>query len=265
MQSSIAQNEVLFSSEGLSLISFDRLYSLKSALSAYSKTGSPLRLEDAVDELRRLILANNGCKVTRSDLLRSYDWLSVSHSAINDLDLMYRRAYGGPDKLGAISGLTNKKVHSLPSPQLVQPIESADSADIDVREENGDETDFLMCTIQICKPPSPRLPVLRLQTSFDKPPQLGENGGQQEQQELDSDSTPRAADSLPIMLQPWSHSIDQLLSADVLSPNRNSMRVGPVTPNGYDDISPITRGEWGFLMVDKALEGSGRTVAVENW
>ena len=22
----------------------------------------------------------------------------------------------------------------------------------------------------------------------------------------------------------------------------------PITPNGYDDISPITRGEWGFFM-----------------
>jgi hypothetical protein len=36
-------------------------------------------------------------------------------------------------------------------------------------------------------------------------------------------------------------------------------RVGPMTPNGYDDISPITRGEWGLLMVQK----SGRTVNVE--
>lgn len=26
-------------------------------------------------------------------------------------------------------------------------------------------------------------------------------------------------------------------------------KAGPATPNGYDDISPITRGEWGFLMV----------------
>jgi hypothetical protein len=34
-------------------------------------------------------------------------------------------------------------------------------------------------------------------------------------------------------------------------------RVGPMTPNGYDDISPITRGEWGFLMF-----GKGRTAGV---
>jgi hypothetical protein len=35
-------------------------------------------------------------------------------------------------------------------------------------------------------------------------------------------------------------------------------RVGPTTPNGYDYISPITRGEWGMLMF-----GKGRTVGVE--
>jgi hypothetical protein len=34
-------------------------------------------------------------------------------------------------------------------------------------------------------------------------------------------------------------------------------RVGPMTPNGYDDISPITRGEWGFLMF-----GKGKTAGV---
>ena len=48
-----------------------------------------------------------------------------------------------------------------------------------------------------------------------------------------------------------------------LSPDRGFGDVGPMTPNGYDDISPITRGEWGFMMVDNALQG-GRTVAVET-
>uniref|UniRef100_A0A0D2XZK9 DUF7582 domain-containing protein n=1 Tax=Fusarium oxysporum (strain Fo5176) TaxID=660025 RepID=A0A0D2XZK9_FUSOF len=62
IHSSIIQNEVLFCSEGLTVLSLDRLYSLKSALSSYSKTKSHLRLEDAVDELRRIILVTNGCQ-----------------------------------------------------------------------------------------------------------------------------------------------------------------------------------------------------------
>ncbi|GAO14056.1 hypothetical protein UVI_02038500 [Ustilaginoidea virens] len=102
---SIVQNEVLFSSDGLTLLSLDRIYSIKSALAAYAKSKSPLRLEDAVDELRRYVLANSGAKVTKSDLLRSYDWLNVGTGAVSDLDRMYRRAYGGPDQVGAISGL----------------------------------------------------------------------------------------------------------------------------------------------------------------
>jgi hypothetical protein len=40
--------------------------------------------------------------------------------------------------------------------------------------------------------------------------------------------------------------------------------MGPTTPNGYDDISPITRGEWGFLMVDDKFQGA-KTVKVETW
>lgn len=36
-------------------------------------------------------------------------------------------------------------------------------------------------------------------------------------------------------------------SSLVLPPQHDNL--GPATPNGYDDISPITRGEWGFLMV----------------
>lgn len=36
---------------------------------------------------------------------------------------------------------------------------------------------------------------------------------------------------------------------------------GPSTPNGYDDISPITRGEWGFLMGGGA-SGVGRQAGV---
>ncbi|KAL2271631.1 hypothetical protein VTJ83DRAFT_1002 [Remersonia thermophila] len=36
-------------------------------------------------------------------------------------------------------------------------------------------------------------------------------------------------------------------------------RIGPLTPNAYDDISPITRGEWGLLMM-----GKGRTVQIET-
>jgi len=42
----------------------------------------------------------------------------------------------------------------------------------------------------------------------------------------------------------------EILALSPVSPyqNENDESGGPMTPNGYDDISPITRGEWGFLM-----------------
>lgn len=46
---------------------------------------------------------------------------------------------------------------------------------------------------------------------------------------------------------------------------RLNAHLGPMTPNGYDDISPITRGEWGLLMISGDGWGAkGRTAAVET-
>ncbi|KAH9900483.1 hypothetical protein F4778DRAFT_144731 [Xylariomycetidae sp. FL2044] len=129
---SILQNEVLFSTEGLTLLALDRLYCFKAALAAYSRslssssssssssscastvtaavaggtTGgmntSRVVLEDAVDALRRLVLFNGGRPVARADLHRSYDFLGVVGArALEDVERMYRRAYGGVGRVGA--------------------------------------------------------------------------------------------------------------------------------------------------------------------
>lgn len=262
VHSSIAQNEVLFSSEGLTLVSLDGLYSLKSALSSYSKTKSPMRLEDAVDELRRLVLANNGCKVCRSDLVRSYDWLSISNSAMSDLDRMYRRAYGGPAEVGAISGMS-----SFAERAIQEPVIRTDDESDEGEEEDVDLMLPIMAVKQIGKTPSPKAPALKLQTNFAQPqPKPLLQIDDDDEDENDGDRTARPTDNAPIMFQPWNTgSIDQVLSAvDILSPAESVMRMGPMTPNDHDDISPTTRGEWGFLMVDNAFQG-GRTVRVETF
>jgi hypothetical protein len=264
---SVIQNEVLFASEGLTLVALDGLYSLKAALSAYSRTKCSLRLEDAVDELRRLVLASNGRKVLKTDLLRSYDWLSVSHHAIKDLDGMYKRAYGGPEGMGAISGMVPRanREHIILEPAIRTEADTQDTTEFYSSEIQNDCTIGIAITkdINIHKPlpkaPSPKAPQLKLQTNFDPPKSKFEDDTE------DEDLTARPSDTnVPIMLQPWSCSIDEVMSAGVLSPNgRGSMKLGPRTPNGYEDISPTTRGEWGFLMVDDKFQGA-RTVAVET-
>lgn len=234
----------------MTILTLDRLYSLKAALSAYSKFRSPLRLEDAVDELRRLILTNNGRKVTKADLLRSYDWLSVSHSAVTDLDRMYKRAYGGPEEIGAISGMSVTRTQLVPEPVIRSEDEPGDE---------GPEEYTIGIALTTQESPKllvPKAPVLKLQTSFDSPPKKQEDAGDE-----DGDRTAKPSDWLPIMLQPWNaSSIDEVLSP---GPGPSPARLGPRTPNGYDDISPTTRGEWGFLMVDDAFQGA-KTVTVET-
>lgn len=90
------QNELVFSSTGLSLLTLDHLYTFKAALSSYAATQSSCMLEDAVDELRRLVLAQCGRKLRKSVLQSNFTWLGpVSDSALSDVSRMYRRAYGG--------------------------------------------------------------------------------------------------------------------------------------------------------------------------
>lgn len=220
--------------------------------------------------------------MTKADLLRSYDWLSVSSSAVSDLDKMYRRAYGGPDEVGAISGLP-APAHRVMVPEPVIRSDDDDGFISDFEDDpnlSPTQIGLAVTTFEMTKPPSPKGPVLKLQTNFDTRPVLKskwdyddedkENSAVSEKRDMgdeeeeeDGDRTARPLETLPMGFTPWSTSIDHVLSAGVTSPGGNSIRDGPMTPNGYDDISPITRGEWGFLMVDDAFQG-GRTVAVET-
>ncbi|KAK4123810.1 hypothetical protein N657DRAFT_573141 [Parathielavia appendiculata] len=96
---STAQHESLFSSEHLTLLSLDHLYTFRTALQAYARTKASCRLEDAVDELRRLFLANGRRAVRKSALLAAYRWLDpVNDAALADVCRMYERAYGGIEK-----------------------------------------------------------------------------------------------------------------------------------------------------------------------
>lgn len=54
-----------------------------------------------------------------------------------------------------------------------------------------------------------------------------------------------------------------LLADEEAKEDRGPHRRGPVTPNGFEDITPVTKGEWCFLMVSDGWKGA-RTVAVET-
>ncbi|KAJ4424326.1 hypothetical protein N0V82_001026 [Gnomoniopsis sp. IMI 355080] len=107
LHSSILQNEVLHSSDGMTLLSLDHLYTFKTALSHYAATrsepSSHFRLEDAVDELRRYVLSSTAGRrrLLKSTLVQAYDWLGpVNDAALAAVTEMYSRAYGAETDMG---------------------------------------------------------------------------------------------------------------------------------------------------------------------
>ncbi|KAG6026403.1 hypothetical protein E4U19_002661 [Claviceps sp. Clav32 group G5] len=409
---SVIQHQVLFSSDGLTILALDRLYSLKAALASYARIKTPLRLEDAVDELRRYVLAGNGAPVTKSHLFCAYDWLNVGPGAVADLDSMYKRAYGGPDQVGAIAGIEpiarppaplpplrandefsaagspchdrqrclsssgnglricpetdgyalaghsdgdlelhpdqnhdHDRQHYL-SPLMQEPcvrpetdghlLAGYQDGDLELHpdqdhdrqhylsplmqeprirpepdgyaltvyqdedpELNPDQIGLAITTYSDTRKPAPvsRGPALRVQSDFQsasRPLVLRSKWGYEdddddehetsngtgngtnndschrytavEQQGLEMHRTARF--QAPAMgFVPWkSRSMSRLRGVgvgvgSVPIPEETPMCRGPVTPNGYDDISPITRGEWSFLMVDEP-SAKGRTGTV---
>ncbi|KAK3954184.1 hypothetical protein QBC32DRAFT_94473 [Pseudoneurospora amorphoporcata] len=116
---SLAQNEVLFGpsssssgAAGLRLLSLDHLYTFRSALQCYTRTVNHKpsvsrsiahrRLEDAVDELRRLVLGNGCQKLKKSCLVGAYARFMdpVSNRSLEEVGRMYGRAYARRDYSG---------------------------------------------------------------------------------------------------------------------------------------------------------------------
>ncbi|KAG6014847.1 hypothetical protein E4U54_004773 [Claviceps lovelessii] len=337
---SVIQHDVLFSSDGLTILSLDRLYSLKAALASYTRHKSPQRLEDAVDELRRYVLASHGAKVTRSDLCRAYDWLNVGPGAVADLDGMYRRAYGGPDQVGAIAGVESETVTppSPPSPpsrlsRLSPPAHSAHPPPpppIHLDHDNPAVDDYASSFLQdqdvevlpehiglavttfsetTTRTPSPapanqtRPLVLRSKWGYeddeddeddDDDDDDNDNDNDDDDDDEDDDDVKDNASSNSsihshhkntppppqlhhpspppststvgfVPLQPSFLDDRNLRGAGTasFSPDDNASMplLGPTTPHAHEDISPITRGEWGFLMAGR---GSSRTVKVDT-
>ncbi|KAH8673875.1 hypothetical protein BX600DRAFT_509105 [Xylariales sp. PMI_506] len=353
---SIRQNEVLFSSEGLTLLGLDRLYAFKTALAAYARTmllqspprrarvdqqdgsggtaADTTRLEDAVDELRRLMLVGGGRRhqqqqpLARADLYRTYPWIGVSAGALSDVEGMYRRAYGGPEQIGAFE-LGSVTGGSAEERKAKLPAKSASSLFLSPLPSPT----TLHVPLKLGTPPgSPhgKGPALKLQTTFDKPlmaapksrakkakkavaaaPGAGASdvvelqirieaydgeeedaeGGEDDDCE-DGDLTARPMccstsgggihHGLPFrsgLAAPAS--IDEMLQAQKLQPRKDlggpvsplaaasrssqMSRLGPITPNGYDDISPITRGEWGFLFSGDGWKAGKKAAVVETW
>jgi hypothetical protein len=203
---SLQQNEILFSSEGLTLLSLDHVYTFKCTLHTYSRTLSPYDLTLSVDELRRLVLAQQGRRITKGYLMRAYELLGVSLSALVDVNEGYKTAYGGLKREGGIE-VQNEERRSPPPFNTNFAIHETTQIRLDVGFASDDERSL----VAVRESASGR-----------------EQSGVEEFRE-----------------------------------DRGPHRRGPMTPNGFEDLTPITKGEWCFLMVGDGWS-RGRTVAVET-
>lgn len=250
-------------------MSLDRLYSLKCALATYCRTGLPARLEDAVDELRRLVLTHKGAMVARSTLLRSFDWLSVSHTAIVDLDRMYRRAYGGPEQVGAISGMTDFVQAPIVRTFELDPIPDSTSSDWNQNPTIG----IAITTMEPARLPLPNdfisEPRARLRSGSTATSIRPETAGRGPPPAL-STASPEA---LPLLVdaidEQNSSSIDEVLSGSATltprDPTTSSAAPWPLAPDKYhDNMAPMARDEWGIFVADRTFL-NGRRVVVETW
>lgn len=187
-----------------------------------------------MDELRRLVLVQNERRITKGYLIRAYDWLGVSLAALVDVNEGYKVAYGGTERKGGI------EVSDL-EPKSPPPL----------------RTTF---------PTSPGSPMRRMKLSLqctDIPP-------------------PRPLPAPEISVSPGG-TVRNLIGdevevgesakgKDASFPNgfardgkmdRGPHYRGAVTPNGFEDITPVTKGEWCFLMVGDGWK-EARTAAVET-
>ncbi|CZR61663.1 uncharacterized protein PAC_11560 [Phialocephala subalpina] len=215
---SLTQNEILFSSEGLTLLSLDHVYTFKCQLHTYSRTLSPTDLTSAVDELRRLVLAQHGRRITKGYLMRAYDWLGISLAALVDVNEGYKVAYGGKERFGGIE-VQNEERQSPP------PL----------------KTNFEMKEIRR----------MRIKVGFgDRSPSTSSNCGSESGDEaIQVGESAKGKDTLPV--------------EEELREDRGPHRRGPTTPNGFEDITPVTKGEWCFLMVGDGWKDA-KTAAVET-
>ncbi|KAG4425598.1 hypothetical protein IFR04_001295 [Cadophora malorum] len=227
---SLTQNEVIFSSEGLTLLSLDHVYTFKCHLHTYSRTLTPTDLTLAVDELRRLVLSQNGKRITKGYLMRAYEWLGVSLAALVDVNEGYKVAYGGKERFGGID-VQNEERRSPP------PLKTNFAAG----EVGG-----------------MRKMKLSLSVNFAS---VSEVGSSRESACESTCSENEAKTLVSVDVGESAKGIDK--GVEELREDRGPHRRGPMTPNGFEDITPVTKGEWCFLMVGEGWK-EAKTAPVET-
>lgn len=237
---SLTQNSTLFSSEGLTLLALDHVYTFKCHLHTYSRTLSPSDFTLSVDELRRLVLAQQGRRITKGYLMRAYDWLGVSLAALVDVNEGYKVAYGGEQRWGGIEVLDEERK----SPPPLKTTFGAEARKIKVPSPIITEGNTgLGGSVRPLTPPW----VMRrlthegeIRPSAAREVQVGES----------AQGVDKAVESVfKSDMGSRAKTPDAFVDPATFPEDRGPHRRGATTPNGFEDITPVTKGEWLCLMV----------------
>lgn len=131
VQQSLTQKEIVYSSEGLTLLAVDFLFGLKSKMNSLVGTNSIKDLDHAVALLRRLALIYRGRPLTKGILASSYSTIQVPDSILVKVNATYEWKY----HIRGIAGI-NDEFLGWKRGGRVDLDQSFSS------EDEGDETDF---------------------------------------------------------------------------------------------------------------------------
>lgn len=193
------------------------MYTLKLTLSSYSRllsTGARaaekrVALGKAMDELQLLVISQRGKGVAKAYLIRAYDHLPVSASALRDINKNYLAHFGSTGR-PPITG-----VEAEVSLVVVVPGGGRSAREMPLRDM-----------------PLREVPVREVPLR-----------------------------EMPLREMPLRETRGSTQSIETMRYSRGTYSRGPMTPNGWDDITPITRGEWNFFVAD----GLPKVGAVEAW
>lgn len=145
--------------------------------------------------------------------MRAYDWLGVSLAALVDVNEGYKTAYGGEMRWGGIE-VADEERRSPAPPTLRTDFAGSGIAVRRVRIDGSASS-----SDGVCLSPggnvSPRSH--RARSPVDKEVRVGESA--------------------------------QGIEGGLDKEDRGPHRRGATTPNGFEDITPVTKGEWLCLMV----------------
>lgn len=162
--------------------------------------------------------------------MRAYEWLGVSLAALVDVNEGYKVAYGGKERFGGID-VQNEERRSPP------PLKTNFAAG----EVGG-----------------MRKMKLSLSVNFAS---ASEVGSSRESACESTCSEVEAKTLVSVDVGESAKGIDK--GVEELREDRGPHRRGPMTPNGFEDITPVTKGEWCFLMVGEGWK-EAKTAPVET-